>query len=144
MDQPQSVNKRMELLFFGIYLLAMDAVLIAVAAQKEQVFNWIMVALVAMVALVLIYFCNSKVTLDEHGLEWVSMHKTTRYSWEKVEQVGIEKELVGHGRYNGIIVLIVNGKKKRLPYTKNNIKCIRRYYGEPDYDKWGEEPMTNF
>ena len=144
MGKPRSVNKNTILLFFGVFLLAMDMVLLALAAIDGGVLDWVLVALIAAAAFILIYFCNSKVTLDENGVEFVRKHAVTRYSWEEVEQVGVEKKLVGHGRYNGIIVLIVNGKKKRLPYTKNNMKCIRFYYGEPDYDKWGEEPMTNF
>lgn len=140
MDKPRAINKRTEPALVGMSLLALDFVLLIEIVINGSVFGWILVALLAVIAIVLIYFCNSKIILDEDGIHFISIAFSVRHPWSDLQRVGIEAQRLKYGSKNGVIVLWIKGRKKKIPYTRKNMKCIRAYYAEPDYDKWGKEP----
>ena len=140
MDNPKTTNRGTGLLFLGMVLLALDAVVFAKLQHAGgDTFDWIMMSLMAISAIVCFLLSGAKVVLDETGIFFSSIFSEKKYRWEDVEKVGVEKRS-GYKSVTVEIVLFINGKKKRISYTRANLKCVRAYYGEPDFNEWGKEP----
>ena len=141
MDKPKATNKNNDWAFLVLYLLVMDIVLISLVIKENSWVAWIPVVLIAALAAALICFSTTMVVLDEAGIRYVTKAFTRQYSWADVQQIGIERQLIrGGSGVRGVIALRIKERKKRILYTGKNMKCIRAYYGEPDYDRWGKEP----
>lgn len=140
MDKPRSINKNTDSAMLGLCLLMLDIVLIVTTVIKGVLFGLIPVLFIALIAIVLICFCNNQIILDEDGIHFISHVSTTQYSWADVKQIGIGTQRMRNGIKTDVLIFHIKGRKKRLPHTRKNMKCIRAYYGEPDYDEWGKEP----
>ena len=140
MDKPRSINKKTESALLGLCLLGMDGVIVVDAVIRGAFVLLIPAVLIALIAIVLIYFCNNQIILDEDGMRFISHVSTTQYSWGEVKQIGIGTQRVRYGKEADVLIVKIKGRKIILPYTRKNMKCIRTYYGEPDYDELGKEP----
>lgn len=110
---------------------------------EDEVFLWGSVLLFVLVSVFSFLMAASSQTLDEHGLRIKTPLFTKQFAWADVKRVELREQYGRRGSRHPELTMDLSGWLPGWPmdYTKRVMSCIRYYYGEPDFDNWGEPPV---
>lgn len=130
-------------LFFGgaVLIVFLNTVLLP-ERLEDQVLGYAIAAMAAVLAVVFLLWARCTETIDENGIGIKRPFWWYRYPWDAVQRVGI---IPPPGKDLPKIEIRVAGRRSALliDYTKRTAACVRHYYGEPDFDKWGKTPTIS-
>lgn len=97
--------------------------------------------LAAVLAVVFFLWARCTETIDEHGICIRGVFGMKRYTWDTVKRVGI---IPPPGKDFLKIEIRISDRRSALliDYTRRSLECVRYYYGEFDFDKWGKPPTV--
>lgn len=85
-----------------------------------------------------LFLGKSSERMDEKGIYIFTPFSAKQYHWDEISHVGI---LAPSGKdLPKVEIGLKKGGILQLDYTKRSLSCVRCYYGEPDWDKYGKPP----
>lgn len=112
-------------------------------SANENTFPGVLIpGLGLLLALLFFFFGNCSEKLDENGICICTPFSEKQAAWDQVVCVGI---LAPSGKDVPKIEFTLKNHSipYQIQYTKRTLSCVRHYYGEPDWDKYGKPP-SNF
>ena len=79
--------------------------------------------------------------INAEGITTVSLFRTVTYSWQQVQEYGVDMVTVKRGtkvymfQTEPAITVLTETKKLTFPYREDIMSCLAHYKGEPAYDK---------
>ncbi|MBQ7231589.1 MAG: hypothetical protein IJX04_11935 [Oscillospiraceae bacterium] len=164
MKKPTVTIKHPEAFYMGgaLVMFSLVAVIPNIAAPPEEpLYGWMLVAVLLVFGLIILGFGETTETIDEKGICIKGLLKKRRYAWADIAEVGVARvrgtrPVAAH--HPEVYVTLRGGMPRRaagemwltrnvhtglvLPYTRGVWDCIRHYYGEPDFDEWGQPPTN--
>lgn len=124
----------------GVISAVMAVALIVVCCFELTAINFLVSALCC--ALCVFGFCLAACTeiLDNTGITLKSPFRIQQFQWKQICRVEVAKP---SGKDTAKLELFPKDRKQPIciDYTKQSLKCVRLYYGEPDADHYGKEPQ---
>ena len=121
------------MIFMFLAIVALNCV-----TADSSLMGFVIAALCLAVAGLFLFMAKCSETIDENGIRIRTAFSEKQYSWDDVQSVGIAKP---SGKDLPKIEIKVHQSVLFVNYTKRSFSCIRYYYGEPDWDKYGKPPL---
>lgn len=112
------------------------------AKRDEWILGYAIAAIAVVLAVAFLLWARCTETIDENGICIRRPFSQNRYPWDAVQRVGI---IPPPGKDFPKIEIRVADRRSPLltDYTKRSLACIRHYYGQPDFDEWGQPPTIS-
>lgn len=161
MEKPSVTINYTAALWLGGILLALAVVMGIVEIPAKGLDGWLLAALMAVLGLLLLWVGTQKEIIDETGIRTQGLFRTRGCAWPEILEVGVasQRHRSGKGHYPQIFVTGPGGVPRKtagktwilrnlfsgflFDYRKGIWDCILHYYGEPDFDEWGQPPTVS-
>lgn len=101
-----------------------------------SIFEVLLFTVLGLTGLFGLYRAASREVLDETGISLKRPFGSKQYVWSQVQAVQLLPMTTNRGRVP-ILRITLPDRPLRLRCTGDSLDAIRRFYGEPDEDLWG-------